>query len=530
MTDTKPFPSYKHSGQKYTTTFINLPSNPWGVSHGCCKSCTPYQCTCSFVASFDLNGNVLVPSGNIIQDPDLIYNWANTSPPGEIHPIPSAYQVTINGINNLNINESWCQNCTDLNDTYYMRLPRQELYFPFLFSMAGPVNNANYWVSSSSYDPFGWNGIENRCITLYHIQLLGVVSFCNVQKPISFCGFTELKIYLMIGQEGDFNNWWESYNEAEIAPYSVNSSYVYRNKNRENENRPQLKIFAVAHFTKPRWGTQVQDGPWWNPGQYDIDGYVFKTIVGDFNGDYLYFKNTNLDGVKGIHSFDTIISEWVLYGNPNSCSAKAYHGDFDGRNLSFTIRGTDRVVITSEPDKFNMICYMDGMTIDVIPLEDTLFCEKIVEPGIEIGCFKVADKVSETHATVFEVSNFVSKQGIQKGDVIFFTKNADYEMEIFGVSLYKMHLRNIIGVERDGELKTFGKKLLVKNTTKLNDVGMLKRIYASSSLQTGVVVEQGTTSIEKGKLITFFGGIDSKVKWKGQDYSFVREDNIKYIM
>jgi hypothetical protein len=58
----------------------------------------------------------------------------------------------------------------------------------------------------------------------------------------------------------------------------------------------------------------------------------------------------------------------------------------------------------------------------IIPLEDTLFCEKIVEPGIEIACFKVPDKVSDTYAKVFEVSRHVSKQGIQKGDVIFFTK------------------------------------------------------------------------------------------------------------
>lgn len=177
---------------------------------------------------------------------------------------------------------------------------------------------------------------------------------------------------------------------------------------------------------------------------------------------------------------------------------------------------------------FNMYAKIDGDSI--IPLEDAIFCEKMIEPGMDLGCFKVASKVSDKYAKVFEVSNFAGKQGIEKGDIIFFTKNADYDMNVLDVSLLKMHIRNVIGIERNGNLKTFGKKLLIKNTTRFPDAGDIKRIYASSNLQTGVVIEQGTTSIPHGSLVTYFAGLDSQVTWKGQNYSFVKEDHIKYIV
>lgn len=166
----------------------------------------------------------------------------------------------------------------------------------------------------------------------------------------------------------------------------------------------------------------------------------------------------------------------------------------------------------------------------IIPLEDTIFCEKIIDSGIEIGCFKVEGKVSDKYAKVFEVSAYMKKQGIQSGDIIFFTKNADYEIVVGGKELLKMHQRNIIGIERNGELVPFGRKLIVKNITKWNDAGGLKRMYASSNLQTGVVINGGITRIEKGKMLTYFALISSEVTWKGEKYSFIKDENIKFII
>ena len=179
-------------------------------------------------------------------------------------------------------------------------------------------------------------------------------------------------------------------------------------------------------------------------------------------------------------------------------------------------------------DYFNLFAKVDGDKI--IPLEEVIFTEPIMEPDVEIGCFKVAGKVSAKIAKVYEASDYVKTQGVQAGDIMFFTKNADYPIKIGDKDLYKMHLRNVIGLERDGVLTTYRNRLLVKNVTELGSVGGLQKIYADSTLQTGVVINNGNTSIKEGALITYFQGISSAVTWKCQDYSFVNEENIKYVI
>lgn len=166
----------------------------------------------------------------------------------------------------------------------------------------------------------------------------------------------------------------------------------------------------------------------------------------------------------------------------------------------------------------------------VIPLEDVFFSEPIIDKGKVIGCFNVPDKVSEKRALVYEVSDFVKAAGVQKGDIVFFTKNADYPMSIGGKDFYRMHLRNVIGIERDGELLPYSRKLLVKNITKLGSVGGLERIYAHNTLQTGVVLHSGATDTPKGTTLTYFNGMSAAITWKDEDYSFVNEENLKYII
>jgi co-chaperonin GroES (HSP10) len=177
-------------------------------------------------------------------------------------------------------------------------------------------------------------------------------------------------------------------------------------------------------------------------------------------------------------------------------------------------------------DYFNIYAKVEEGKI--IPLEDVFFSEPIIDKGKTIGCFNVPDKVSDKKALVYEVSNMVKAVGVKKGDIVFFTKNADYPMEVGGKELYKMHLRNVIGIERDGELIPYSKKLLIKNTTKLGMVGGLERIYASNTLQEGKVLHSGATDIPKGTIVTYFNGMSSAITWKDEDYSFVEEKNLKY--
>src|ERR1019366_5557750 len=135
----------------------------------------------------------------------------------------------------------------------------------------------------------------------------------------------------------------------------------------------------------------------------------------------------------------------------------------------------------------------------VFPLEEVFFAEPIIENGVDIGCFHVEDKVSDKIAKVFEVSKVCAESGIQKGDIIFFTKNADYP------------------IERDGKLTCFRNKLLVKNVTELGKVGDIQRIYAHNSLQEGIVVNSGNVpDLIVGEKVTYFEAIATAIPWKGE--------------
>lgn len=164
------------------------------------------------------------------------------------------------------------------------------------------------------------------------------------------------------------------------------------------------------------------------------------------------------------------------------------------------------------------------------PLEDVFFCTKIVEPDVNLGGFNIPGKVSGKCATVIAVSDFVSREGVQVGDIVYFTKNADYEIVISGHELYKMHLRNVIGIERNGKLTTFRNKLLVKDITELGIIGGLEKIYSNTSLRIGIVQEAGITGIVVGSKVAYFNGTASILRWKDEDYAFINEENIKFLI
>lgn len=167
---------------------------------------------------------------------------------------------------------------------------------------------------------------------------------------------------------------------------------------------------------------------------------------------------------------------------------------------------------------------------EICPLEEIIFCEPIREPDTKMGNFEIKGKVSGKMAKVYKLSKSAKEAGVMAGDEIFFTKDADYGVNIFGKELYMMRLRNIIGIVRNGELMTFRGKIIVKNRTKLGEIGDIKKIYFQTSLQVGEVVDGGKSGIEKGSLLTYLNGPASVARWNGQDYAFVDERNVKYLI
>lgn len=165
----------------------------------------------------------------------------------------------------------------------------------------------------------------------------------------------------------------------------------------------------------------------------------------------------------------------------------------------------------------------------IIPLEDVFFSSPVLESEFNVGGFVREAKISGKYAKVLCASKKVLDAGIIDGDTIFFSKNADYEMMIGGQNLFKMHLRNVIGIERDGKLVPHGEKMLVKDVTELKFVSGVYKVYANTGLRHGIVIDPGRSGIEKGAELTFMHGTATRVEWEGQEYSFIGIDNIKYI-
>lgn len=171
---------------------------------------------------------------------------------------------------------------------------------------------------------------------------------------------------------------------------------------------------------------------------------------------------------------------------------------------------------------------IDGDTL--LPVEEIIFCEPIREESFSIGGFEINGSISKNTAKIYAMSKSAKDSGLQSGDVVFFTKDADYAVNVLGRDLYMMRLRNIIGIERDGKLKTFRNRLLVKNKTKLGNIGDIKKIYYQTSLQVGEVLDGGISGIAVGETLTYLNGPASICRWKGDDYAFIDERNIKYVL
>lgn len=168
------------------------------------------------------------------------------------------------------------------------------------------------------------------------------------------------------------------------------------------------------------------------------------------------------------------------------------------------------------------------------PLEDFIFVEPILEPEENIstpgGLLLRAERQNLSGCgKVFALSKEAKKYGIRMGDVVFFTKDADYGINVMDHDLYRMRIRNIIGVERNGKLVCLTNKMLVLDITEDELRGGL--IYRRNERErTGKVCNIGEDikGIAIGEKISYFNGLASKLRYCGIDYSFLTIEDVNY--
>jgi co-chaperonin GroES (HSP10) len=170
----------------------------------------------------------------------------------------------------------------------------------------------------------------------------------------------------------------------------------------------------------------------------------------------------------------------------------------------------------------------------VKPLEDIIFVEPILEAKENMFAGTIQLKSEQSllpqQGIVFAASKKAKEKGVLVGDKVYFTGNADYWMKIVDKNMYRMRVRNIVAIERSGELICLEDKILVKEEANNEP----KKLFCEESKlqKNGEIIKVGKEikGLDEGQKISFVNGIHGSVNHTGNNYSFVELRHINYII
>ncbi len=190
--------------------------------------------------------------------------------------------------------------------------------------------------------------------------------------------------------------------------------------------------------------------------------------------------------------------------------------------------------LTYRCEYFHMFARMNGKTIEA--LEDIIFVEPIKDSAENNTSFcglilKNTFDVVKQQGIVYAPSKQAMRLGIFPGDKIFFTQSADYSINVGGKNLYRMRIRNIVAIERDGELVCLKDKIIVKDTAPVVKEKLLQTTDTSNKLFGEIVaVGANLNEVSIGDKICYFRGVNGSIQHKGEWYSFIDIRHINYLI
>lgn len=177
--------------------------------------------------------------------------------------------------------------------------------------------------------------------------------------------------------------------------------------------------------------------------------------------------------------------------------------------------------------------YAKVLNGEVIPLEDAIFVEPILEDESNMFAGKIQIKTFRENikqkGIVYASSKRAQEAGVYKGDVVYFSKNADYPMVVNGRDMYRMRIRNICATEKGEKLNSLHNKILVRELYSINK----KRNFIdlkTSIHKVGVVEEvgKGVVGIEVGDTICYFNSSVGTIEVNDKTYAFLEQRHIHY--
>jgi co-chaperonin GroES (HSP10) len=164
----------------------------------------------------------------------------------------------------------------------------------------------------------------------------------------------------------------------------------------------------------------------------------------------------------------------------------------------------------------------------IVPLEDVIFTEyvKKKEEDKFVGSFQVdfSDGDIKQFGRIVTLSEAAKWEGLKVGDEVYLTKNANYRMNIFGVDVNRVRVRNITGVLRNGKMIVFGDRLLLKPI----DSGRRFESLKDKGFYGEVV--QGNEFVPTGSKVNFNRGITEPIEVNGSEMLLIKEKMINYIL
>lgn len=189
-------------------------------------------------------------------------------------------------------------------------------------------------------------------------------------------------------------------------------------------------------------------------------------------------------------------------------------------------------------DYFHIWCKIKDEKIH--PLEDFIFVEPILEPESSLWSenklvqTKTKREFLQNQGIVFAASKSAKIKGVKVGDKVFFTNNADYDIKIIDKLLWRMRIRNIIGIEREGKIICLSDKLIAKEISlfPVEKESVLILMDEKKRERKGVVISLGNeiNGINAGNEISYFYGVSGRLNYKGNNYAFINKENINYII
>ena len=99
-------------------------------------------------------------------------------------------------------------------------------------------------------------------------------------------------------------------------------------------------------------------------------------------------------------------------------------------------------------------------------------------------------------------------------------------MNVLGNNVYRMRIRNILLVEREGELVCLNERILLKA---LQKEGMWATGNEKNQQAEVIGVGSNENIIEVGDIIGYTKGLDYPIEHKGVEYLLTRRENANYV-